>query len=89
MNTVPPNDFTYFEVLNDLVQKEPVGALDPEIMGSLAAVGIVKGQALQSRCAYEKDPDRRGRHRNRRSTERELEFPPVRRVLLLLQLCLV
>ena len=38
MNTVPPSDFNYFEVINDLVQKEPVGALDPEIMGSLAAM---------------------------------------------------
>ena len=44
MNTVPPSDFSYFEMLNDLVQKEPVGALDPEIMGSLAAIGIVKGK---------------------------------------------
>jgi hypothetical protein len=44
MNTVPPNDFSYFEMINDLVQKEPVGALDPEIMGSLSAVGIVKGK---------------------------------------------
>jgi hypothetical protein len=43
-NTVPPNDFSYFELINDLVQKEPVGALDPEIMGSLAAIGIVKGK---------------------------------------------
>jgi hypothetical protein len=46
MNTVPPNDFSYFELINDLVQKEPVGALDPEILGSLAAVGIVKGKAF-------------------------------------------
>jgi len=37
MNTVPPSDFSYFEMINELVQKEPVGALDPEIMGSLAA----------------------------------------------------
>ena len=44
MNTVPPNDFSYYEMINDLVQKEPVGALDPEIMGSLAAIGIVKGK---------------------------------------------
>ena len=44
MNTVPPNDFSYFEMINDLVQKEPVGALDPEIMGSLSAIGIVKGK---------------------------------------------
>ena len=44
MNTVPPSDFSYFELINELVQKEPVGALDPEIMGSLAAIGIVKGK---------------------------------------------
>ena len=44
MNTVPPSDFSYFEMLNDVVQKEPVGALNPEIMGSLAAIGIVKGK---------------------------------------------
>ena len=73
MNTVPPNDFSYFEMLNDLVQKEPVGALDPEIMGSLAASRHREGQALQSRCADEKDPDRRGRDRNRRGTDLELE----------------
>jgi hypothetical protein len=44
INTVPPNDFSYFAMINDLVQKEPVGALSPEIMGSLAAIGIVKGK---------------------------------------------
>ena len=44
MNTIPPNDFSYFEILNDVVQKEPTGSLDPEIMGSLAAIGIVKGK---------------------------------------------
>jgi hypothetical protein len=47
VNTVPPNDFNYFEMINDLVHKEPVGALDPEIMGSLAAVGIVKGKPFK------------------------------------------
>jgi len=44
MNTIPPNDFSYFETINDLVQREPADALDPEIMGSLAAIGIVKGK---------------------------------------------
>jgi hypothetical protein len=44
MNTVPPNDFSYFEMINELVQQEPADALDPEIMGSLAAIGIVKGK---------------------------------------------
>ena len=47
MNTVPPNDFSYFELINDLVQKEPAEALDPEIMGSLAAIGIVKGKPFK------------------------------------------
>ena len=44
MNTVPPNDSSYFEMLNDLVQREPATALDPELMGPLAAIGIVKGK---------------------------------------------
>ncbi|KQW34933.1 hypothetical protein ASD02_17120 [Ensifer sp. Root1252] len=47
INTIPPSDFSYFEMLNDVVQKEPLGALDPEIMGSLAAIGIVKGKPFE------------------------------------------
>jgi hypothetical protein len=43
MSTIPPSDFSYFELINKLVQQEPADALDPEIMGSLAAIGIVKG----------------------------------------------
>ena len=54
MNTVPPSDFTYFEVINDLVQKEPADALDPEIMGSLAAVGIVKGKPFKPDARMQK-----------------------------------
>jgi hypothetical protein len=46
MNTVPPNDFSYFEMINELVQREPPDALDPEITGSLAAIGIVKGKTF-------------------------------------------
>jgi len=42
--TIPANDFTYFEQINALVQQEPADALDPEIMGSLAAIGIIKGK---------------------------------------------
>ncbi len=44
MNTIPPNDFGYYEMLNDVVQREPATALDPELMGPLAAIGIVKGR---------------------------------------------
>ncbi|QPC42523.1 DUF1254 domain-containing protein [Kaustia mangrovi] len=43
-NTVPPNDYSYYEMLNDLVQAEPATTLDPELMGPIAAIGIRKGQ---------------------------------------------
>ena len=44
-NTVPPSDFGFFEMLNALVQQEPVDALgDVERMGQMAAIGIVKGK---------------------------------------------
>lgn len=44
MNTIPPNDFSYFEFLNEVVQQEPATSLDPELMGPIAAIGIVKGK---------------------------------------------
>jgi hypothetical protein len=44
MNTVPPGDFSYFEMLNQVVQDEPTTAIDPELMGPIAAIGIVKGK---------------------------------------------
>ena len=44
INTIPPNDFSYFEMLNEAVQSEPATALDPELMGPIAAIGIVKGK---------------------------------------------
>ena len=42
-NTIPPNDYTFFEKLNALIQEEPADALDPELTGQIAAIGIVKG----------------------------------------------
>jgi hypothetical protein len=44
MNTVPPNDFSFYEMLNEIVQQEPATALDAEQMGPLAAIGIIKGK---------------------------------------------
>ncbi len=44
VNTIPPNDFSYYEMLNEIVQTEPATSLDPELMGPIAAVGIVKGK---------------------------------------------
>ncbi len=44
INTIPPNDFSFYQMLNDVVQAEPATSLDPELMGSLAAIGIIKGK---------------------------------------------
>jgi hypothetical protein len=44
INTIPPNDFSYYEMLNEVVQQEPATALDPELMGPIAAIGIIKGK---------------------------------------------
>ena len=43
-NTIPPNDFSYFEIVNKLVQMEPATSFNPELSGQLAAIGIVKGK---------------------------------------------
>ncbi len=50
-NTIAPNDFSFFEGLNEVVQEEPIDAIDAEARGLLAAIGIVKGQPF--------DPDAR------------------------------
>jgi hypothetical protein len=44
MNTIPPADYTYFEMLNEVIQSQPAGAVDAEIAGQCAAIGIVKGK---------------------------------------------
>jgi hypothetical protein len=44
LNTIPPNDFSFYEMLNEIVQQEPATSLDPEQMGSAAAIGIIKGK---------------------------------------------
>ncbi|MGB7492099.1 MAG: DUF1254 domain-containing protein [Thermoanaerobaculia bacterium] len=46
-NTVPPNDFSYFERLNEIVQKEPISFIEPETRGLIAAIGIVKGKPFK------------------------------------------
>ena len=46
-NTVPPSDFGFFELMNEAVQDVPVGSTDPELLGQLAAIGIVKGEPFE------------------------------------------
>ena len=44
ITTIHSNDFTFFEELNHVIQEEPLDAVDPEIRGLLAAIGIQKGR---------------------------------------------
>ncbi len=46
-NTVPPSDYSFFEMLNENVQQEPATSYDVELAGQLAAIGIVKGKPFQ------------------------------------------
>lgn len=43
LDTIRPNDTSYFDCLNAVVQAQPAGFLAPEIAGQLAAIGIVTG----------------------------------------------
>jgi hypothetical protein len=43
-NTIHANDFTFFEEIDEVIQREPIDAVDPEIRGDLASIGIQKGQ---------------------------------------------
>jgi len=46
-NTVPPNDYTFFEDLNQIIQEEPEDFYDPENLGILASLGIKKGKEFK------------------------------------------
>ncbi len=47
MNTLPPANYNHYEFINEVVQAESSSALDPEIAGQLAAIGIVKGKEFK------------------------------------------
>ena len=46
-NTVFPSDYSYFEILNEIIQEEPIEAIGPDVRGEIAALGIVKGQPFK------------------------------------------
>jgi len=43
-NTIGPGDYSAFEYLNRTIQNEPSDALDPDMLGVFAAIGIEKGK---------------------------------------------
>ncbi len=43
-NTIPPSDYSFFEMINANIQQEPANSYNTELAGQLAAIGIVKGK---------------------------------------------
>ena len=43
-NTIHANSYKFFEEINNVIQREPVDFIDPELRGLLASIGIQKGQ---------------------------------------------
>jgi hypothetical protein len=43
-NTIHANDFHFYRELHDVIEREPVSMLDPELRGLFAAIGIQKGK---------------------------------------------
>jgi hypothetical protein len=43
-NCIPANDISFFYNLNEVIQEEPLGSVDPEVRGLLASIGIEKGK---------------------------------------------
>lgn len=43
-NTIPPSDYSFFEMIDENVQNEPATSYDVELAGQLAAIGIVHGK---------------------------------------------
>ena len=53
-NTIPPNDASFYEMINANVQNEPAGSYDIELAGQLAAIGIVKGKPFKPDARMQK-----------------------------------
>ncbi len=43
-NTIHANNFSFYEEIAVVIEREPLEFLDPELRGQLAAIGIIKGQ---------------------------------------------
>ena len=72
MNTIPPNDFSYYEMLDALVQEQPAEALAARDRRAVRRDRHRQGQAVQPRCAHAQDSHRRHRRGERRRAHGQL-----------------
>ena len=47
LNTIHANDETFYQEINHVIQKEPIGLVEPELRGLAAAIGIEKGKPFE------------------------------------------
>ncbi|NQY32725.1 MAG: DUF1254 domain-containing protein [Coraliomargarita sp.] len=47
VNTIHANNEKFYEELNHVIQKEPIGLVDPELRGLAASIGIEKGEPFK------------------------------------------
>lgn len=47
INTIHANNEVFYEELDRVIQKEPIGLVDPELLGLAAAIGIEKGKPFE------------------------------------------
>ena len=71
-NTIHAMDFSYYDEVNEVVQEEPSAAIDPETLGLLASIGIVKGKPFAPDARMKADPHR---SRCRSATRRRVRWP--------------
>jgi len=43
-NTIHANNFEFYEELNDVIQREPVDIIEPQLRGLISSIGIQKGK---------------------------------------------
>ena len=46
-NTVHANDFQFYEELHQIIEREPLSLIDPELRGLIASIGIQKGKPFE------------------------------------------
>jgi len=53
-NTIHANNYDFYAELNDVIQKEPISFIDPELRGQAASIGIIKGEKFAPDARMEK-----------------------------------
>ena len=46
-NTIHANNYHFFEELQDVIEREPIELIDPELRGLFASIGIQKGKPFK------------------------------------------